>query len=694
MAARKQTPKKLVIVESGAKAETLQKFLGSAYKVMASVGHVRDLPRSGLGVDIEHDFAPKYVVPRDKSKVVTKLRKAAAEAGEVLLATDPDREGEAIAWHLKTAAKLEGKPVHRVAFHEITKDAVRAAVASPREIDQDLVDAQQARRILDRLVGYQISPLLNRRVQRGTSAGRVQSVALRLVVERDREIDAFDPQEYWTIDGRFAREGTTSPQAVARLTGEEGDLEIGSEAESDALLRAIEGARYRVESRRDQTHKRQPAAPFTTSTLQQAASSRLSMAPRRAMAIAQQLYEGVNTDSGRLGLITYMRTDSTNVSALAQREARSWIGENFTGRHVPERPPTYRSRVKNAQEAHEAVRPTSVDRTPDSISGFLDRDQLRLYDLIWRRFVASQMAPAELLRRTAVFQPSRDAADLQYRFRATTTETIFPGFLAVARPDAEPDGEHTEAIALIGSLEEGDPVDLLDLLPEQHFTEPPPRYTEATLVRKLEEEGIGRPSTYAPTITTLIDRDYVTSNRRRLQSTELGVRISDLLLKHFPDIMDYGFTAQMEENLDSISRGELGWVPVLRDFYDGFAKTLEAAEETMRDERPPDEPVGRDCPESSHPLVYKRGRYGRFIGCTGFPDCRYTEPIVVSTGVTCTKCEQGEIVERRTRRGKTFWGCSRYPECDYATWTKPTAEHTRGSDGDGDPAAVPEAQTG
>ena len=693
MAARKPVRKKLVIVESRAKAETLQKFLGRSYKVMASVGHVRDLPRSGLGVDIEHDFAPKYVVPRDKSKVVTRLRKAAADAGEVLLATDPDREGEAIAWHLRTAAKLEAKPVQRVSFHEITKDAVREAVGSPREIDQDLVEAQQARRILDRLVGYQISPLLNRRVQRGTSAGRVQSVALRLVVERDREIDAFEPREFWTIEGRFAREGTTSPQAVARLTGAEGDLEIGSESESDALLRAIEGARYRVESRRDQAQKRQPAAPFTTSTLQQAASSRLGMAPRRAMAIAQQLYEGVNTESGRQGLITYMRTDSTTVSAQAQREARSWIGDNFTRRHVPGRPPTYRSRVKNAQEAHEAIRPTEVGRTPDAVANFLDRDQRRLYELIWRRFVASQMAPAELLRRTAVFQPSRDGADLEYRFRAAVTETTFPGFLAVARPDAKPDQEQTEAIALIGSLDEGDPVDLLDLLPEQHFTEPPPRYTEATLVRKLEEEGIGRPSTYAPTVATLFDRDYVTSTRRRLESTTLGARISDLLVKHFPDIVDYGFTAQMEENLDSISRGELGWVPVLRDFYDGFAKTLAAAETAMRDERPPDEPVGRDCPESGHALVYKHGRYGRFIGCTGFPDCRYTERIVVSTGLTCPKCEQGEIVERRTRRGRTFWGCGRYPECDHATWKNPTAGRARGPGDDGDPAAVPQAKT-
>ena len=712
MAARK-SQKTLVIVESGAKAATLRKFLGRGYNVMASVGHVRDLPKSGLGVDVENDFAPKYVVPRDKSKVVTTIRKAAQGAKEVMLATDPDREGEAIAWHLRSAAKLDGRPVKRVAFHEITKAAVTDAIRTHRQIDQDLVDAQQARRVLDRLVGYRISPLLNRRVRRGTSAGRVQSVALRLVVERDREIEAFEPREYWTLDGLFARAGTESPTVRGKLEAVDGELDLSAQEAVETLSAALLAADYRVEARRAGEITRRPSPPFTTSTLQQAASARLGMSPRRTMAIAQQLYEGVDTGSGPVGLITYMRTDSTSVSQEAQAAARRWIGSQFSAEYLPSRAPTYRSRVKNAQEAHEAIRPTGVERTPEAVRERLNADQLRLYDLIWRRFVASQMSPARQRRVTAPIRPSRDGEDLAYRFNATATVTTFPGFRAVLRPDQTDAPEVTAAAELIDSLAKDDSMALVTLDPEQHFTEPPPRYSEATLVRALEEAGIGRPSTYAPTVATLLERGYAELTRRRLESTELGRTVADLLIQHFPTIMDYGFTAQMEEKLDSVSRGELGWVPLLREFYGPFAETLEAAEQTLhvtpepvgrdcpecgqplvhkrgrfgpfigcsgfpecryieRVERPPPEPAGRDCPQCGQPLVHKEGRFGRFIGCSGFPKCRYIERVIVGTGVTCPTCGEGEVVEKRTRRGRLFWGCSRYPECDYATWSQPS----------------------
>lgn len=670
---RKTQATKLVVVESNAKATTLQRFLGPDYNVMASVGHVRDLPKSGLGVDVDDNFKPKYVIPRDKSKIVTGLRKAASAADEVWLATDPDREGEAIAWHLHAAAKLDGKPVHRIAFHEITESAVKDAVANPREIDQNLVDAQQARRVLDRLVGYQISPLLNRRVQRGTSAGRVQSVALRMLVERDREIEAFDPQEFWTIDGLFVKPDTEHPQTIAHLAAEDGDLEIASEKAASDWIDRLKGSRFFVESIRAQTQQRRPAAPFTTSTMQQAASAQLRMSPRRTMALAQQLYEGAATGAGRTGLITYMRTDSTSVSADAQREARDWISRAFDDSYLPEHSPSYSSRVKNAQEAHEAVRPTSIMRTPDDLRDHLDRDQLRLYELIWRRFVASQMAPARLRRHTAIVRPIHDDEGASVVFRANATQVDFAGHFAVSRPDHEEDPAVTEAATLLRQLVEGDPLTLFGITPEQHFTEPPPRYTEATLIRRLEEEGIGRPSTYAPTIGTLIDRRYAISERSRLSSTDLGRTVADLLIEHFRTIVNYGFTAKMEEDLDCVSRGELGWVPVLQEFYADFAKALTDAEQNMRVERPPDEPVGRDCPLCDQPLIYKHGRFGRFVGCTGFPKCRHTEAILVKTGVLCPKCNEGELVERKTRRGRTFWGCQQYPECDHATWQNPTA---------------------
>ena len=671
--------KKLVVVESGAKATTLQRFLGPDYNVVASVGHVRDLPKSGLGVDIENDFKPKYVIPRTKSKVVTNIRKAASSADEVWLATDPDREGEAIAWHLCAAAKLEGKPVHRIAFHEITEVAVQEAVANPRQVDHNLVDAQQARRVLDRLVGYQISPLLNRRVRKGTSAGRVQSVALRMLVERDREIEAFEPQEYWTIDGMLARVGLDHPQVTARLISDDGDLAIDQKDVALDHVNQLGKARLFVDSVRVYEQQRKPSAPFTTSTMQQMASAQLRMSPRRTMALAQQLYEGVNIGSGRIGLITYMRTDSTSVSVQAQQGTRSWVEETFGSHYVPDRPPSYKSRVKNAQEAHEAVRPTSVVRTPQEVESYLDRDQRRLYELVWRRFVASQMAPARLRRHTVLVRPHCDGEALPVILRANATRVEFDGHWAISRPDREEDPAVIEGVALLGDLAAGDELTLLALTPEQHFTEPPARYSEATLIRRLEEEGIGRPSTYAPTMGTLLDRQYAVSERGRLSSTELGRTISDLLVEHFQGIVTYGFTARLEDDLDGVSRGEIGWIPLLKEFYKDFEKSLKAAEENMRVERPPDTPVGRECPECGGPLLYKHGRFGRFVGCSAFPECRHTEALLNKTGVVCPTCKDGVIVERRTRRGRAFWGCERYPECDYATWKNPVAERGEGA---------------
>ncbi len=672
-----QRTTRLVIVESPAKARTVSRYLGKGYTVRASIGHVRDLLRSQLSVDIENDFQPKYRVPNEKRQVVKELAEEVRRAREVYLATDPDREGEAIAWHLIEATGIQPEQVRRVVFHEITKPAIEQAFAQPRGINMDLVNAQQARRILDRLVGYQISPLLWERVRSRTSAGRVQSVALRLIVEREREIQAFVPEEYWSIAARLARQESRGqpkrPNFLARLIrirGEEVDLK--NEAETTRVVQELERAIYVVTSVKRGERKRKPAPPFTTSTLQQEASRRLRFTARRTMATAQALYEGIQLgDEGNVGLITYMRTDSTQVSPLAQEEARRFIAERYGEAYLPPQPPRYRTRAKGAQEAHEAIRPTSVFRTPESVAPYLTRDQLRLYELIWKRFVASQMTSAIYDTMTVEVEAGPENGERPYLFRATGSAVRFSGFLIVYEESRDEDASaDQEEQQLLPPVNEGEVLDLLELLPEQHFTQPPPRYTEATLIRALEEHGIGRPSTYAPILSTIQERGYVERIDRRLHPTELGFIVCDLLVKHFPDVFEVGFTARMEAELDRIAAGEVEWVQVLRDFYGPFSQRLAQAERTMEHHSVENEPTGELCEQCGHPMVIKYGRYGKFIACSNYPQCRNTKPYLVKIGVACPKCGS-DLVERRTRRGRVFYGCSAYPSCDFSTWQRP-----------------------
>ena len=661
---------KLVIVESPAKARTVGRFLGKGYTVKASVGHVRDLLRSQLSVDVEHDFQPKYRVPNEKRKIVKEIKALAEKAEEIYLATDPDREGEAIAWHLMEATDMAPERTKRVVFHEITKPAIEEAFSHPRGLNMALVDAQQARRVLDRLVGYTLSPILWRKVRSRLSAGRVQSVALRLVVEREREIEAFTPEEYWTIDATFSAEGLKNAFS-ARLHKIDGqDPQLPDQSTTEAVVADMREAGYQVAAVKRGQRKRRPAAPFTTSTMQQEASRRLGFTARRTMAVAQQLYEGINVgEGGSTGLITYMRTDSTNISPLAQRAAREYIAERFGNDFLPPKPPRYRTRAQRAQEAHEAIRPTSVFRTPEKVKPHLSRDQYRLYRLIWQRFVASQMAAA--IYDTLSVQIKGQSAQHQYLLRASGSMVRFAGFLVLYEEAKDEDKPQEEASAAIPpEIAEGMALQLLALKPEQHFTQPPPRYTEATLVRTLEENGIGRPSTYAPILSTLQQRGYVRRENKRLVPTEDGKLVNDLLVKHFPDVIDVGFTAKMEENLDKVAAGETPWVEVVREFYLPFSKEVEAAEKAIPEMKRGPQPIGRQCPECGGELVIRWGRYGKFIGCSNFPKCRYTEPWLEKIGVKCPKCG-GEIVERRTRRGRVFYGCVNYPECDFTSWKRP-----------------------
>ncbi|MCX6030648.1 MAG: type I DNA topoisomerase [Chloroflexi bacterium] len=702
---------KLVIVESPAKARTVGRFLGRGYDVRASVGHVRDLLKSRLSVDLEHDFAPTYRVPNEKKDVVKALKEAAAGAKEIYLATDPDREGEAIAWHLLEAAEIPPARTRRVVFHEITKGAIAEAFAHSRDIDMQLVDAQQARRILDRLVGYQISPLLWERVRSGLSAGRVQSVALRLIVEREREILAFVPVEYWSIDAELAQQTTRGqkprPSFLARLIriqGQEADLK--NRADTQAIVADLQGAAYTVASVKRGERKRRPNPPFTTSTMQQDASQRLGMTAARAMRVAQDLYEGIDIGEGGgpVGLITYMRTDSVNVAQEAQAEARALITDLYGPEYLPAEPNVYRARAKNAQEAHEAIRPTSCRRAPAALRDKLNRDQLRLYELIWQRFVASQMAAAVYDTLTVDVEAGQPgAAERPYLLRASGSKIRFPGFLVVYsggasgpaedRPATEDgrrttnngslaakngngaqthDGTSSEVAEseILPDLTRGELLDLLRLLPEQHFTQPPPRYTEASLVKTLEENGIGRPSTYAAIIATLLEREYVARQEKKLAPTDLGFTVNDLLVKHFDRIFEVGFTASMEEHLDSISRGEEEMVPVLRNFYDFFAPQLKSAEEGMEKVALAPEKTGEACPDCGGDLLIKNGRFGKFVGCANYPTCKYTKPLLLKIGVACPK-DGGDLAERRTRKGRTFFGCANYPACDFTSWKRP-----------------------
>ena len=674
---KRRAPKRegnLVIVESPTKARTVGRFLGKGYTVKASVGHVRDLLRSQLSVDVEHDFRPKYRVPNEKRPIVKEMRAAAERAETIYLATDPDREGEAIAWHLEEVLEVDPSRVRRVVFHEITRPAIETAFAQPREIDMRLVDAQQARRILDRLVGYKLSPLLWRKIRGHLSAGRVQSVALRLIVEREREIEQFEPQEYWTLDAELLPPRGDGPRKKprpfrARLVRVEGkEPQLPDEASVQRIVADLEGADYRVARVKEGKRIRRPSAPFTTSTMQQEASRRLGFTAKKTMRLAQQLYEGIDLGDGQpVGLITYMRTDSTNVAATAQQEARAYIAEVHGESFLPPQPPTYKTRTKRAQEAHEAIRPTSVRRMPAAMKPFLSRDQWRLYDLIWRRFIASQMANAIYDTRSVEVSAGKGERR-PYLFRASGSKVRFPGFLVVYEEQRE-NGKTKENGQLIPPLEVGELLKLLRLLPEQHFTQPPPRYTDASLIRTLEEYGIGRPSTYAPTISTLIQRGYVVREQRRLHPTETGQLVNDLLVKHFPDLINVDFSAQMEAKLDEIAAGKRPWVEVVRDFYTPFEAALEKADAAIP-KMEQVEYVGRNCPECGAPLIVRWGRYGKFIGCSNFPKCRYTEPWLEKIGVKCPKCG-GDLVIKRTRRGRTFYGCANYPECDFTSWKRP-----------------------
>jgi DNA topoisomerase-1 len=666
-----------VIVESPTKARTIERFLGRNYTVRACLGHVRDLPKSKLGLDVAHDFQPQYVVPKEKREVLKGLKGLARDAGTIYLATDPDREGEAIAWHLAEAMDLGDRQVHRVEFHEVTSAAVIAAVKNPRQIDHQRVDAQQARRVLDRLVGYELSPLLWKKVRRGLSAGRVQSVAVRLVVEREREIEAFQSIEYWTIDVDLAKQGKRAKPEhfLAGLVARRGEkVELHNQAEADAVMQALEGASYRVTSIREREQQRNPAAPFTTSTLQQEASRKLSFTAKRTMMVAQQLYEGIDLGGESVGLITYMRTDSTQVAESAQAEARQFIRERYGDESVPAQARVYRTRSRLAQEAHEAIRPTSVYREPAAVKGRLTPEQFRLYELIWKRFVASQMASARFDVTTVEVEatPPQHPGD-KFLFRATGSRLKFQGFLAIyaeGRDDAAIADEERKPLPPLAQDEE---LDLLALLPEQHFTEPPPRYSEATLVKALEERGIGRPSTYAPTLATIQERGYVERVEKRLRPTELGTLVNDLLVEHFGDVVDVDFTANMEEELDEVAQGRRPWVPIIREFYEPFHAKLEVAEQTVGRVKPPDEPTEEICEKCGRNMVIKLGRFGRFLACPGFPECRNAKSIQVKIGVACPDCG-GDLVEKRTKSKRTFYGCATYPACEWTSWQKPVAE--------------------
>ena len=713
----KKNKKTLVIVESPAKARTLTGLLGPGYVVRASIGHVRDLPKSQLGVDIEGDFLPKYLVPKEKQAVVRELKKAAEGAEKLFLATDPDREGEAIAWHVIQAAGLEKMPHQRVVFHEVTDDAVRHAFRHPREIDWRLVNAQQARRILDRLVGYKISPLLWKKVRRGLSAGRVQSVALRMVVEREREVTGFQPQEYWTIDARLAKEaGASADEAfVARLAGLAGKrkkLEIGSQEEAERLLDRLRDARFAVARITRKEQRRRPQPPFTTSSLQQEASRRLGFSAKRTMAVAQQLYEGLHLPTGgEVGLITYMRTDSTNVAESALSEARSYIAAKFGADLVPPTARVYRKKAKGAQEAHEAIRPTSVRREPQALKGVLKRDQYLLYNLIWQRMVASQMKDA-VYNVIAVEVEARPQRDKEvYALRASETSLRFAGYRQLYRESAE-EGEEGNEKRTLPDLAEGEGLRLLDLLPEQHFTEPPPRFTEATLVKAMEENGIGRPSTYAPILSTIQERGYVERDGRYLKPKDLGMVVNDLLISYFSEVIDVRFTAEMEEGLDEVARGQREWQPMVREFYKPLEAALDKAAAAPRVEEETDErceKCGRpmvvrwgrfgrflacsgfpECRQSKplageeeasqatdekcdicgQPMVIRRGRYGPFLACSNYPTCRGTKRLLAKVGVACPECG-GDIVAKKTGRGRTFYGCSSYPKCHFTSWSRP-----------------------
>lgn len=705
--------KSLVIVESPTKAKTISRFLNGKYKVEASFGHIRDLPTSKMGVDVEHDFSPQYVIPAKAKKKVAELKKLAANAPEVILATDEDREGEAIAWHLKDALSLKEGQSKRIAFHEITKSAIEEALEHPRELDLRLVDAQQARRVLDRLVGYELSPFLWKKVKRGLSAGRVQSVAVRLIVEREQEIRKFKPQEYWSVEANFLKDAEFVGK-LAKVNGKTLDrLEIKNELTAKKILADLANQPAEVTEVTKKEVRRSPAAPFTTSTLQQDAARKLGFSAKQTMMYAQQLYEGVELPEGHTGLITYMRTDSVNLSEFALNSAKDAIKDKFGKEYLLPQPRRYSTKSKNAQEAHEAIRPTDLTRSPESVKDNLDRNQYRLYDLIWKRTIATQM-PEAVFDATSVDIEVKGTK--KYTFRATGQVVKFDGFIK-AYTEGRDEDETEEVEGLLPELAKGDRPKVVKIIPTQHFTQPPPRYSDASLIKALEEQGIGRPSTYAPTITTIQERGYVDKIDKKFHPTEIAFIVIDILVEHFPQIVDLKFTATMEDQLDEIANGGKQWVPVIREFYGPFHDNLKVKEKEVEKHV---ETLDEKCPESGHPLIIKFGRFGKFIACSNYPECKYTRPmpeeqriidqnsgevcdkcgkpmvvkfgrfgsflgcsgypdcknikkIEKGTGVACPKCGEGELVEKRSKRGP-FYSCSKYPQCKFILPTKPTGE--------------------
>jgi len=657
----------LLLVESPTKSKTLQSFLGPNYKVLSSYGHIRDLPKSELGIDIEHDFEPKYIIPTKARKNVNILKKEAKKADLLILATDEDREGEAIAYHLSQILNLNGKKYQRIVFHEITKQAIERALKNPRDIDMDLVDAQQARRILDRLVGYKLSPLLWKKVARGLSAGRVQSVTVRLIVEREREIENFKPEEYWSIEAMLQsresnakqeRESNAKNEFLAKLIKKDGKvipkLGIKTKKEAEKIVNDLKEAEYRVSSIEKKEIKRNPLPPFTTSTLQQESWKKLRWPAKFTMRNAQGLYEK--------GLITYHRTDSLNLSEMSLFAAKKFIIDNLGKEYWAGFLKKYKTKAKGAQEAHEAIRPAYPDKEPDKIKEKLDNNQFRLYDLIWRRFIACQMSQACFDSTTI------DISANNYIFRTTGQTLKFDGFLKIYPIKFE----ETE----LPLLDINEILELLKLITSQHFTQPPGRYTEASLIKVLEENGIGRPSTYAPTISTIQGRNYVQKNEnKKFEPTEIGIIVNDLLVKHFPKIVDIKFTAEMEKDLDEIAEGKRKWIPVLKEFYQPFEENLKLKEKEIDKKEIAEEETNEKCPECGSPLLKKMGRFGKFYACSSFPKCRYTKPLErPSLNIKCPKCNKGEIIEKRTRKGKIFYACNQYPKCDFALWDKPINE--------------------
>ncbi len=654
--------KYLVIVESPAKVKTIKKFLGSNYEVVASQGHVRDLPKSTLGIDTENDFEPKYITIRGKGDILAHLRREVKKADKVYLATDPDREGEAISWHLAQALKIDDKDINRISFNEITKNAVKASIKEPRKLDMNLVDAQQSRRILDRMVGYRISPVLWEKVKRGLSAGRVQSVALRIICDREAEINAFIPEEYWTIDGIFKVKGEKKPLTAKYIGDGNGNAAIHNESEKDAVLAGLKNGAAKIDEVKKSERIRKAPLPFTTSTLQQEAAKALNFSTQKTMRIAQQLYEGVDIDGhGTIGIITYLRTDSTRVAAEADVSAREYIKNNYgVDYYCPI--DNKKENDKKIQDAHEAIRPTDIELTPAKIKDSLARDQFRLYQLIWKRFAASRMQPARYETTTAKITVG------EHHFSSSSSRLVFDGFMSVY---AEADEEKEENNSMVGSLSTDSVITLEDTDSRQHFTQPPAHYTEASLVRTLEELGIGRPSTYAPTITTIINRRYVAKENKNLYVTELGEAVNSIMMKAFPVIVDVNFTANMESLLDGVADGSIQWKTVVRNFYPDLDEAVKNAEKELEEVKIEDEVTDIPCDVCGRMMVIKYGPHGKFLACPGFPECRNTKPYLERIGVACPKCGK-EIVIKKTKKGRKYFGCEGFPECDFMSWQKPS----------------------